>query len=82
MLNDQFDGRTNDEKDRAVTLREFLFPTAPAGQVVTAKAAGKRLKRHVGEPVKVNDRTLILKDWRDPKEGPNGALHFFVEARR
>ena len=54
VLNDQSDYRTSDEKDRTVTLREFLFPTATQGQVVTAKAAGKRLKRYVGEPVKVN----------------------------
>lgn len=81
LLNDQSAYQGDAERERAATLREFLFPSATQVQIVTAKAAGKRLKRHVGEPVKVNDRTLVLKDWRDPLAGPNGALSFFVEPR-
>ena len=51
----------------------------PPGQIVTAKAVGKRLKRHIGEPVRQGDRTLILKEWRDPKGGPNAALSYYVQ---
>jgi hypothetical protein len=65
MLNDQSDFRGDAEKERAATLREFLFPTAPQGQTITAKSAGKRLKRHYGEPVQANNRTLILRSTED-----------------
>jgi hypothetical protein len=81
VLNDQSAYQGDSEKERAATLREFLFPTLPQGQTITAKSAGKRLKRHQGEPVKVNDRTLVLKNWRDPSGGPSGALSFYVQAR-
>jgi hypothetical protein len=82
MLNDTSAYQGDTEKERAATLREFLFPSLPPGQTATAKAAGKRLKKHVGEPVLAGARTLILKDWRDPKGGPNGALSFYVEMRQ
>ena len=52
MVNDQSEYRLDEERQRAATVREFLFPTTPPGQTVTAKAVGKRLKRHIGEPVK------------------------------
>lgn len=80
VINDQSEYRTDAERDRSAILREFLFSTTPAGQIVTAKAVGKRLKRHVGEPVKHGDRTLVLKEWRDPNGGPKGALGYFVQA--
>jgi hypothetical protein len=82
MLNDTSAYQGDTEKERAATLREFLFPSLPAGQPATAKAAGKRLKKHVGEPVWAGNRTLILKDWRDPHGGLNGALSFYVEVRQ
>ena len=69
-VNDQSEYTPDAERERNVTVREFLFPTTPPGQVVTAKAVGKRLKRHIGEPVRQGDRTLILKEWRDPKGWP------------
>ncbi len=80
VLNDQSEYRIDAEKERVATLREFLFPTAPPNQTVTAKAVGKRLKRHVGEPVKRGDCTLILKEWRDPNGGPKGPLSYCVQA--
>ena len=81
VLNDQSAYQGDTEKERAATLREFLFPSLPQGQTITAKSAGKRLKRHYGEPVRVGDRTLVLKDWRDPHGGPNGAFSFYVQAK-
>jgi hypothetical protein len=61
VLNDQSEYRIDVERERAATLREFLFSDLPANQTVTAKAAGKRLKRHQGEPVKYGEKTLSLK---------------------
>jgi hypothetical protein len=81
MLNDTSAYQGDTEKERAATLREFLFPALPQGQTVTAKAVGKRLKKHVGEPVRAGDRTLTLKEWRDPHGGPNGTLSYFVDAK-
>jgi hypothetical protein len=52
----------------------------PPNQDVSAKSVGKAVKRHVGEPVKSGDRTLILKEWRDPHAGPKGALSYYVHA--
>jgi hypothetical protein len=78
MLNDQSDFRGDTEKERAATLREFLFPTAPSGQVITAKSASKRLKRHYGEPVQANKRTLILRSTEDSHTKTSA---FYVAAR-
>ncbi len=65
VVNDQSEYRTHEQVQRSATLREFLFPTLPGGQPATAKAVAKRLKRHVGEPVRREDRTLILRTWHD-----------------
>ncbi len=78
-VNDQSEYRLDEDKERAATVREFLFPKEPPGQTVTAKAVGKRLKPHISEPVRQGDRTLILKEWRDPKGGPNAALSYYVQ---
>jgi hypothetical protein len=80
MANDQSAYTSDAECQRNVTVREFLFPNTPQGQTVTAKAVGKRLKRHLGEPVKRGDHTLILKERRDPHGGPKGAISYFVQA--
>jgi hypothetical protein len=53
------------DKQLAITLREFLFPKLPPGHAVSAKSVASRLKRHVGEPVKHGDKTLILKTIHD-----------------
>lgn len=68
MINDQGEYRADAQRERAATLREFLFPTLPPNQTVTAKSVGKRLKRHVGEPVKRGEQTLCLKEWRNPHD--------------
>jgi hypothetical protein len=56
------DWATDAARERSSTLREFFFPDTPANQAVTAKATGKRLKKHLGEPVARDKETLILKD--------------------
>jgi len=67
------------ETDRmyAETLRDFLFPKiTSANQTVTAKATGRRLKRHVGAPVRYNGEVLTLKKSPDPHAN---ALRYYVE---
>ena len=55
---------TNSELD-ALAVRAFLFPSQPVSTQVTAKAVGRRLKAHIGEPVKRGAETLMLKTSMD-----------------
>jgi hypothetical protein len=65
----------NDRCDaNGIALREFLFPGSPPSHIATAKSIGKRLKAHIGEPVKCGDRTLILRSWG----GPKAALVYYI----
>jgi hypothetical protein len=43
------------------TLRDFLLPGALAGHVFTAKTIARLLKRHLDEPVRSGERTLVLR---------------------
>jgi hypothetical protein len=56
---------TDDEKEQGDTLRDFLLPTFPPGQSANAKAVGRRLRRHVGEPVAHAGKILTLKETQD-----------------
>jgi hypothetical protein len=76
MVNDRSEFTPDEERQRCET--QFLFPNLQPNHIVTAKAVGKRLKRHVGEPVKLGDETLVLRDWRDDNDGPHGRLLYFV----
>jgi hypothetical protein len=58
-------------------LRDYLFPTLPHHQSVTPKAVGKRLKKHVGEPVRSGDETLALKT-----EEKDGQLTYYIKATK
>ena len=51
LINTTGEWATAEKRDRGEILREFLFPGVPLMRAVTAKAVGKRLKRHVEEPV-------------------------------
>jgi hypothetical protein len=65
LINNKSDYVTEADTQLAMTLREFLFPDIPPGQLVSAKAVGKKLGRHaVGEPVMSGDQTLILRGAR------------------
>ena len=78
-LNDRSEYQIDVDKERAAILRDFMFPKLPPNQDVSAKAVGKVVKRHVGEPVLAAGVTLILKEWRDPRGGPSGALSYYVQ---
>ena len=62
---DWVDGRwieiTDEARESRATLRDFLFPDASEKESVSAKATGRRLKKHVGEPVNRGGNTLVLK---------------------
>jgi hypothetical protein len=62
LLND----RSDDTQEAASVLRDFLFPNAPPNQEASPKSVGKLLGKHVDEPVKACDGTLILKKGKDP----------------
>jgi hypothetical protein len=64
-VNDQSEYRPDTERERSTIVREFLFPSVPNGHSVTPKAVGKRLNKHVGEPVARGDTTMTLKRWTD-----------------
>jgi hypothetical protein len=70
-------GEWANERENATTLREFLFPNIPSNQAVSAKTAGKRLKRHVDEPVPHNGKTLSLKATRDTH---SKIINFYVDS--
>ena len=70
--------RLEEEKQGSLTVREFLFPASTGSQAVTPRAAGKRLKRHSGEPVIFGDKTLILRNFIDTHDK---MARFQVEVR-
>jgi hypothetical protein len=57
-------------------LRDLLLPGAPVGYTVTAKSVGRRLMRHLDEPVKTGGRLLALRAWRASGADP---LSYYVE---
>jgi hypothetical protein len=59
-------------------VREFLFPRVPTNEKLSAKATGKRLKRHVGELVPWDAKLLSLQETCDLH---TKVLSFYVAAR-
>jgi len=78
VLNDRSEYATNEALELSATIRDFLYPDTPHSQTVGAKSLGKALKKHVGEPVRHGTRTLILKEYKDPRGGPNGTLSYYI----
>jgi len=61
----------------AYTLRDFLYPKAPAGFTVSPKSVTRCLKKHLNNAIKSGDRVLILRSHPLVK----GHLTFSVEVR-
>ena len=59
MINNQF---PNEDEQ---TLRDYLLPGAPPHHVFSPKSIGRLLKRHLDEPVRSGERTLVLRSWED-----------------
>jgi hypothetical protein len=57
-------------------IRDFLL--MPPNTVATPKAVGKRLKKHVGEPVRSEGETLALKG----NKGRDGEMVYYVKATK
>jgi hypothetical protein len=51
----------NELDGNALVVRGFLFPNLASGVAAAARAVGKRLKAHIGEPVNYCGQTLTLK---------------------
>ena len=47
------------------TLREFLLPGVQPNYRFSPKSIGKLLKKHLDEPVRSGERTLVLRSWED-----------------
>jgi hypothetical protein len=43
------------------TIRDFLLPGALPGHVFSGKTISKLLKKHLDEPVRCGERTLVLR---------------------
>ncbi len=62
-----------------LTLREFLYPGAPAGFAAAARSVGKRLKAHIDEPVRNGEETLILRKLEETADKKTkGALKYHI----
>jgi hypothetical protein len=59
-------------------LHDFLFPGQPHNRAITPKSVGKRLKKHVGEPVRCGGETLALK----AEDGRDGEKLYYVKATK
>jgi hypothetical protein len=59
MINNQY---PNEDEQ---TLRDYLLPGAPPHHVFSTKSIGRLLKRHLDEPVRSGERTIVLRSWED-----------------
>jgi hypothetical protein len=66
LINTTGEWANAERRDRGEILREFLFPGVPLTRAVTAKAVGKRLRRHIDEPVNRDSEIFSLKATQDP----------------
>jgi hypothetical protein len=79
MVNDRSEWAASIQQNQV--LREFLYPDAPPNLVATPTGVGKRLQRHIGEPVTKDKVTLILKNWIDPHGGKKASNTYFVQSK-
>ena len=71
------DACNSDQNLHRDTLRAFFASGLGDDKKISAKTVGRHLKRHVGEPVRSGDRTLILRVRRDR----TNAQHYRVEVK-
>jgi hypothetical protein len=62
-----------------LTVRGFLYPAAPAWFVATPRSVGNQLAKHVDDPVKSGDRTLILRKKEDTTGPTKGSLTYHIQ---
>ena len=63
------------------TLRSFLYPGVPVRDWVKVKprSVGHRLGNHIDNPVKIGERVLILRRWRDTAGGSKNLFQYYIE---
>jgi hypothetical protein len=67
----------NDQgSQHGTALREFLYPGSPLNLLTTPRSVGKQLSKHLDEPIKHGERTLILRK-KDDQHAKQGT--YFVE---
>ena len=80
LINNPGDAPHGPRTQRGTTIREFLFPKQPSNQPVSAKAIGKRLTHHLGDPVQRGQRTLMLKEFQKLGAPAKDAISYFVHS--
>jgi hypothetical protein len=80
MLNDRSE-RGPGEVERCALVKEFLFPGTSPDLSVTSIAVGKRLRKHVGEPVSAGKETIILREEKEKGGGGRASSEYFIEVR-
>jgi hypothetical protein len=81
LINNPGDGTYGPRTKRGAIIRDFLFPKPPpSNQPVSAKAVGKRLMHHLGDPVHRGQRTLVLKEFHNPGSPAKDAISYFVHS--
>jgi hypothetical protein len=78
LINSRSEYATEADLQLGIMLKEFLFPELVTDLIVSAKSVGKRLSRHVDEPVRKHDQTLILRKVTDTHAK---VLSYSVEVR-
>ena len=80
VINDRGAFTSEPDKESAATLRDFLFPELDKkpDQTVSARSVGKRLQKHLGEPVRTGTETLCLKTVPKPPGTGDVALRYIV----
>jgi hypothetical protein len=67
--------------DNAVSLRDFLYPGARPGFIASARSVGKQLRRHIDEPVRSGERTLILRRKVETTGATKGAMSYYIDVK-
>jgi hypothetical protein len=76
LLNNSSNQKSDQKKDRAATIREFLFPNDPVREV-SAKSIGRLLRKYVGTPVLAGKTVLTLQAKPD---GSTNAMAYSVHS--
>jgi hypothetical protein len=65
LLNDTSNQKSNEAKERAATLRDFLFPDMPVDRSVSARSIGQMLRKYLDTPVPAVDTGILTLTARD-----------------
>jgi hypothetical protein len=69
----------NDMTADSEVLREILFPDLRENATVSSKSMGRRLKKHIDEPVRSGERVLILRRHRDDAAASKDSFQYYID---